>query len=322
MAQQKKISNSFFIGIFVLLGLVLLVGFLVWMGATNFLKDYSYYVTYFEESVGGLENGSSVKYLGVSCGFVDEVHIAPDGRLVEIVLKLDKNLSVDESLVAKLEMAGLAGGKYIQLTSTEKNKPRVFNLNFNPPHQVINSAPSQLDEMAQSAESIISQLSKFKWQEISNSLAGTLEGTNKLINNLDIASLVSDLKSITQSINVLVAQLSQTSIPQNLEATSVSINKAAKTLENFSVKLDSKIDSVNIPYYFDMIYGDFNRTFGNANNAIDAISTKLQSSVLGINILLEDIGKTNRNLNRVLRHINESPYIFLTEPPPPDDDVK
>jgi phospholipid/cholesterol/gamma-HCH transport system substrate-binding protein len=75
MSAKNKISNSFLIGIFVLLGGSLLVGFLLWMGATQFLKDYNYYVTYFEESVDGLGNGSSVKYLGVSCGFVDEINI-------------------------------------------------------------------------------------------------------------------------------------------------------------------------------------------------------------------------------------------------------
>ena len=318
MTTKKKISNSFLIGIFILLGLSLLVGFLLWLGATQFLKDYNYYVTYFEESVDGLGSGSSIKYLGVSCGFVDEINIATDGKLVEIVLKLDKNLSVNETFVARLESAGLAGGKYIQLTS-EKDIPRELKLDFTPPYQIINSAPSQLLEMAQSAESIIAHLNKIRWQEISDELVGTLKGTNKLVRDLEVVGVVSDVKTITQSLNLILSQLSTTSIPKNLENTFISINNSAKSLESFSMKLDSKADSIDIHIYLNKMYDDFHNTLTSVNTAVDALSSRLQSSILGINILLEDISKTNKNLNKTLRTINESPYMFLTEPPPSDD---
>ena len=40
-----------------------------------------------------------------------------------------------------------------------------------------------------------------------------------------------------------------------------------------------------------------------------------------VNSLLQEISITNKNLRKTLRLINESPYMFLTEPPD-DDKIK
>ncbi len=316
--KKIKISTSFVIGIFVIVGLSLLVGFLLWMGATQFFKEYDYYVTYFDESVDGLESGSSIKYLGVSCGLVDKINIAPDGTLVEIILKLDKTLVINSDFIAKLESAGLAGGKYIQLTS-EKDKSLPLKLSFAAPYPIINSAPSQLKEIAQSAESIVTQLNEFRWKEISDELVETLEGINKFVGGLDIGAVILDLRATTRSLNALIDQLSESSITEKLEITSTSIANTAKTLEKISFKIDAKVDSVDITGYLDKMYNDFHTTFNNANTTIDALGNRFQSTMFGVNILLEDVSKTNKRLNTTLRTINESPYMLLTEPPPPDN---
>jgi len=326
MKKKTKISNSLLIGIFVIVGLSLLVVFLLWMGATQFFKEYEYYVTYFEESVDGLESGSSIKYLGVSCGLVDKISVAPDGKLVEVILKLDTALLIRDDVIAKLESSGLAGGKYIQLVNDVDRHPSL-ELSFALPEYIINSkqvrlinsAPSQFKEITQSAESIVSQLNEFRWKEISDELVETLEGINKFVGGLNIADVISDLRGTTHSLNLLMKELSESAITENLELTSTSISNTAKTLENTSLKLDSKIDSINITGYLDKIYSDIHTTVNNANATIDVLSNRFQSSILGINVLLEDISKTNKKLNTTLRTINESPYILLTDPPPPDN---
>jgi hypothetical protein len=54
------------------------------------------------------------------------------------------------------------------------------------------------------------------------------------------------------------------------------------------------------------------------NGAVEGVATQFRTSIFGVNILLEDFDRTNRELQRTLRNINESPYMFLTMPPPPD----
>ncbi|MCL2313588.1 MAG: MlaD family protein [Firmicutes bacterium] len=319
MARKKKnkFSTSFLIGVFILTGLVLLVGFILWMGATQFFKEYDYYVTYFEDSVGGLDNGASVKYLGVPCGLVHSITIAPDGRLVQIIIKIDKNLKHNtDSLIVKLESAGLAGGKYIQLEAKGNSAVNNFDFNFELPYPVLPSAPSLIDEFTKSAESIISDLQNFKWKEISDGLAETLDGTSQLVHNKNMELIISDLRETTKALNELIQNLNQTSIASNLEATSFTIFNTANHLETFATNLNTKLDAINISEYMNKYYTDFNQTMRTLDGAVAGVATQFRSSILGINILLEDFDKTNRTLQRTLRNINESPYILLTNPPP------
>jgi ABC-type transporter Mla subunit MlaD len=253
----------------------------------------------------------------VPCGFVQSISIAPDGNLVQIIIKVDKGLKINDSLVVKLEMAGFAGGKYLQLTSNASSI-NDFEYDFPLPYTLIKSAPSQIDELAQSAEAIISDLKYFQWKEISENLVGTLQGTNKLINNQDLVVAISDLSETTRALSILVTELNNSTFTGNIEATSVSVAKAAEELNKFSVTLNSKLENIDIPQYMDLIYKDINTTMKSASNAIDAITNKFQSSMLGINILLEDVNHTNKALQNTLRNLNESPYLFLTEPPPPE----
>ena len=56
------------LGLFVLLGLFVAFGAVVWLGAAEIDKDVARYVTYFDESVQGLDVGSPVKFRGVRIG--------------------------------------------------------------------------------------------------------------------------------------------------------------------------------------------------------------------------------------------------------------
>src|SRR5688572_31983274 len=85
-------TNHWKLGLFVLLGIALLFTSLVVLGASNWNKASVRYVSYFDESVQGLELGSPVKFRGVTIGRVAEIDIAPDRRHVAVSseLTLDK----------------------------------------------------------------------------------------------------------------------------------------------------------------------------------------------------------------------------------------
>ena len=58
------------VGIFVIAATLIGVGTAIWLGASRFFENTSLMVTYFSESVQGLEPGSAVKYRGVPAGRV------------------------------------------------------------------------------------------------------------------------------------------------------------------------------------------------------------------------------------------------------------
>ena len=84
-AEASKLQ----VGVFVIDATVIGVAGAIWLGASRFLENTSLLVTYFSESVQGLEPGAAVKYRGVPAGRVEKIDIAPDGDLIEVLMSID-----------------------------------------------------------------------------------------------------------------------------------------------------------------------------------------------------------------------------------------
>ena len=100
-------------------------------------------VTYFDESVQGLDVGSPVKFRGVTIGNVQSITIAPDHRHVEVWMRLytdelarmgfgpdDKR---DPSLRPQLAAAGITGVKFVQFDNFPPDRYPEPLLEFAPP---------------------------------------------------------------------------------------------------------------------------------------------------------------------------------------------
>ena len=101
----KRVSNAFMIGLFVIVSTVVLIGAVIWLGANKFFKENIYFVTYFDGSIEGLENGSAVKYQGVPVGSVSKIELAPDGKLVQVTMQIKRKIDLRDNMRVKLEWA-------------------------------------------------------------------------------------------------------------------------------------------------------------------------------------------------------------------------
>src|SRR5205814_304905 len=72
------------LGLFVVGTIAVMVGTTFWLGARGFRRESFPAVTYFDESVQGLEVGSPLKFRGVTVGTVADITIAPDRRNVQV----------------------------------------------------------------------------------------------------------------------------------------------------------------------------------------------------------------------------------------------
>src|SRR5512137_2817307 len=111
MAKKK---HYFIVGLFVLIGLIIGVALIIWLSTSQYLQKGKVYATYFDESVQGLQIDSSVKYRGVDIGIVDKIRVAPDFRHIEIIMKINYEGNLDNT-IAKLKMAGITGIVYVEL---------------------------------------------------------------------------------------------------------------------------------------------------------------------------------------------------------------
>jgi phospholipid/cholesterol/gamma-HCH transport system substrate-binding protein len=117
-------ANHWKLGLFVALGALLLVAALVALGARGMREDTVAYVSYFDESVQGLEAGSPVKFRGVTVGSVSAINVAPDRRHVEVVSAVTKDDAarlglekgkVPDDMRVQLASVGITGVKFVLL---------------------------------------------------------------------------------------------------------------------------------------------------------------------------------------------------------------
>src|SRR5262245_42306418 len=112
-AQARKLR----VGLFVISAVLIAVVAAVWLGASRFLTNEVQAVTYFAESVQGLDPGAAVKFRGVPAGRVERIGIAPDGNLIEVVMSLHSSFAQrmlsDTQLRAQLQLSGITGLRYV-----------------------------------------------------------------------------------------------------------------------------------------------------------------------------------------------------------------
>ena len=156
------VSNHWKLGLFVSLVIGLGLISLIALGATQMDRERIPVVTFFDETVQGLDVGSPLKWRGVPIGGVTAIGVAPDNRMVEVHLdvysdlltKFGGNVEKLRDLTAanplrsrmptdvrvRLVSAGITGLKFIELDVVKDAPP--IDVKFELPPNYIPSAPS------------------------------------------------------------------------------------------------------------------------------------------------------------------------------------
>ena len=121
-------TSKFMVGLFTIIGVVIGVIAIIWVGASRYFEKGNRYVTYFDESVQGLQKDSAVKYRGVEVGRVETIRVAPDNKLIAVVMKINLKEDLTRTTIAQLKVAGITGLVFVELDrkqpEDEKKAPR------------------------------------------------------------------------------------------------------------------------------------------------------------------------------------------------------
>jgi phospholipid/cholesterol/gamma-HCH transport system substrate-binding protein len=150
-------ANYVAVGVFVLLVLVLGAGFVLWYADRAGGKVEQRYEIYFEGSVGGLSEGSTVRYLGVVIGRVAGIGIDPrDAGRVRVVADIEEGAPVNRDTVARLALQGVTGLLYVNLQPRDPDSPPP-TLARSIKYPVIPSEQSQFDVLISSLPDVVAK---------------------------------------------------------------------------------------------------------------------------------------------------------------------
>ncbi|MBI4963869.1 MAG: MCE family protein [Desulfomonile tiedjei] len=185
--------DKFKIGLFVVASVVLGTGIVIWLGASRYFEDSKMAVAYFTESVQGLEADSTVKFRGVPVGRVRGIRMAPDGRLIEVVMSLSRNFQVTEDLGVKMNLLGLTGLKYIEMdTFRPEQRKEALTLDFQPRYPVIATYPSDIREIGTALEKLFQKVNAVDVEAMSGHMLRVASKLDKILSDPKVDTVGTD----------------------------------------------------------------------------------------------------------------------------------
>ena len=141
------------VGLFVLIGLVLLAALLLQFSkGTTFFRP-TYRILLRAPNVGGLKMRSQVLMAGVPIGTVADIQLAPSGRNVIITLRLFSQFKIHKDARFLIEQSGFLGDQYVAIMPAQNLGPT-----YREGDLAETEAPFNLQEVARSAAGFIQRV--------------------------------------------------------------------------------------------------------------------------------------------------------------------
>jgi phospholipid/cholesterol/gamma-HCH transport system substrate-binding protein len=328
---MATLKTKFSVGLFLISGIAVVVVAVIWLGLSNYLEKGRFFVAYFDESVQGLDKDSPVKYRGVSIGRVQRIGVAPDERLIEVVLKIESDIKSDdntEDFVAQLKSVGITGLMFIEI---ERQGNRSVDVKppfrFTPPYPVVPTRVSEISKIFKGMEDIFNVFRALDTDAISNQLTLALQKINQSIDDAQLTVLVGDIRSTlnglqqvlkAERVDRLLASIAQTSDSFNSAARNADggISDLRKSVARLDTVLDSSADDMK------HVTGDLKAAAFEVKRTMEKATALLENTDQQVDSLQQQIkGTINRvdqaadSLNRFLNHVSNQPSQVIFSAP-------
>ncbi|WP_271783932.1 MlaD family protein [Aquimarina algiphila] len=126
--MKKTTSQKFKLGVFVVVGTVLLIAALYSIGNRQNLFGNTIKIMTQFTNVNGLELGNNVRYSGINVGTVSRIRMINDAQIiVEMVIEEKIGKHIKKDAVATIGSDGLVGNMIVNIIPMESKKPSVIS---------------------------------------------------------------------------------------------------------------------------------------------------------------------------------------------------
>jgi phospholipid/cholesterol/gamma-HCH transport system substrate-binding protein len=301
-------ARKFQVGIFVIGAVVIGLAAAIWLGASRYLADETEVVTYFAESVQGLDPGAAVKFRGVPAGRVERIGIAPDGNLIQVVMSLDTHFAErilhDDALRAQLQLSGITGLRYVEIDRhTGDALHKSPELSFEPPDPLIKSTPSQFKAIQEALEDIYNKVMSVDLAGVASDARATLQAADQLLRDERVQTVLNNLSNVTDS---------AARVTLNVEKATEGVRLAPVVQEMQATTSEAK------QLLADLRQGETGNELRSALREIDGVARTTQSFVMDLQVTLNRLNRTAENLQALTDTLRQQPsQLLFSEPPAP-----
>jgi len=228
-----KNVNYFKLGAFILVALVVGFGGIFYLGLKEKFEDKVDFVTYFDQSVQGLDVGSSVKASGVTIGKVTKVSLVRgQAGIVEVLMSVEDNIltaeqelgmtekeirnhyrkyiedAVDRGVRCSLTFQGITGLKYVELDIIDETKVETVQLDFDVKELYIPATRSTLENTMNSFDQAITRIASVDYKQLAQNIDSLVVSVRDITES-------DEMKSILQETSGTMAELRKSLVTVN-----------------------------------------------------------------------------------------------------------
>jgi phospholipid/cholesterol/gamma-HCH transport system substrate-binding protein len=198
---MEKSHQEIKVGLFVLVGLVLLAVLLLQFSKSTSIFRGTYELRLHASNVGGLKERASVLLAGVQVGTVSAIELAPDGKSVTILLRVYKDYKIYHDARFVIQQSGFLGDQYVAVIPTINQLPVWTN-----GADVDCEAPFNLQETARAAAGFIQRI-----DETAQKLDAAVSDVRRLVLNnetlTNLSAAVGNLRDFSEQATNMVANI-------------------------------------------------------------------------------------------------------------------
>jgi len=304
---MTKKKTYFLVGFFVLAGALIAVGTIIWLGAAQYLRKGERFVTYFDESVQGLQADSSVKYRGVDIGMVEKIRVAPDYRLIEVVMKINFSGDAGNKTIAKLKAAGITGIVYVELDHRKKGDiARTPQITFEPDYPLIPSNPSEIQEIVSGVDDVVKKMKEVDFKAISDELVSATKSINTFFAGQKMTKIIANLESMTQTLSDSANQLAKMVGDGRADAILSDTRDAVRDAKETIAAVKAELEKMKLA-----------ETSARTNRFIEDLSRRSKTITTEIQLTGENLRRASENLDQLIERLKADPSDILFSDPPP-----
>jgi len=313
-----SISTEAKVGLFVLVGLILLAYMSFKVGQQGFGFQKGYEISVIFDNVAGLERDASVQIAGVEVGRVQSIGLRNGKALV--VLRINPDIELERDVRAAVKTHGILGDKYIEIyPGTRGVEPLAQGGQISQvEHQAdIDRLLNQLALIADDIKKVTGSLSNVLGGKAGEASIGSiLESTRQLTHNLNrivmnneatLQAMLENTKQLTANLNGVVTRNDEkvAQVIDNLRGASSEMQKAFASMREITEGIQKGEGNVGQLIKDRTIVDRLNKTL----TSLQEVSDKINQGRGTIGRLIneeETVNNLNESLSGVSRYVNKA----------------
>jgi phospholipid/cholesterol/gamma-HCH transport system substrate-binding protein len=306
------------VGIFVIIGFAVATAAIIWLGMSSYFEKGLYYVAYFDESVQGLDKDSPVKYRGVPIGRVESIKVAPDGFLIEVIMKIEEGLKPEEHLeevVAQLKSVGITGIMFVEIERKKPHEPDLSpRIDFPAKYPVVATKPSEIKQLIKGIDDVVNKVKALDLMSISIKLKTALDAIKQGVDDSQLNQVSADIRFSLTKVNRVMDSVAQTS--SSFDILAANTNNTVSSLNGALTASQKELSEAITEFRHSMKTAD--RLLANGTILVKNTDESLYSVQQQLNSTLLNLENATAQLNNLIGRISDQPsQLILGEPPPP-----